>query len=63
MDDDDDKERLLPDDYPVFATYFYLADGKLIRSPATGTVADLKAELDAKEIRRCSAGRFVRQSG
>ena len=46
-------EPLLPDDYPVFPTYYYVADGKVIRSPIGGDVRRLKAESGAKEIRRC----------
>ena len=48
-------EPILPDDYPVHYDYWYLADGKPIRSPLGGglTVFDLKRELKANEIRRC----------
>lgn len=51
-------EPILPDDYPVYAGHLYVADGKVVTSPATGTVADLKEELGVAEIRRCDiAGR------
>ena len=47
-------EPILPDDYPVYGNYLYVADGKVIVSDWHGvTVAKLKYELGAKEIRRC----------
>ena len=47
-------EEILPDDYPIYGDYLYVADGKVIRSDWHGvTVAKLKRELGAKEIRRC----------
>jgi hypothetical protein len=47
-------EPVLPDDYPVYADYLYVADGKVIRSDWHGiTVARLKLAMGAKEIRRC----------
>lgn len=47
-------EPILEDDYPVYADYLYVADGKVIRSDWHGvTVRRLKRELGAKEIRRC----------
>ena len=46
-------ETVLPDDYPVYLEYVYIADLKIIRSDLQGTVADLKIETGAKEIRRC----------
>lgn len=55
-------EPILPDDYPVYADYLYVADGKVIRSDWHGVnVRRLKHELGAKEIRRCDiAGRQAR---
>ncbi len=52
-------EPILEDDYPVYADYLYVADGKVIRSDLHGvTAARLKRYLGAKEIRRCDiAGR------
>jgi hypothetical protein len=47
------KERILDDDYPVFASYIYIADGKLVYSPVSGKVRDLKRELGASEVRCC----------
>lgn len=46
-------EPILEDDYPVYYTYLYLADGKVIRSEIEGTVKELKQNTGAKEIRRC----------
>ena len=47
-------EPLLGNDYPVYADYLYVADGKVIRSHLHGaTVWHLKRDLGAKEIRRC----------
>jgi hypothetical protein len=45
-------EPVLPDAYPVYCGYIYVADGTMIRSPASGYVWQLKQELGAKEIRR-----------
>lgn len=49
-----ESEHVLEDDYPVFWDYLYVADGKVIMSPIKGTVAQLKRETGAKEIRRCA---------
>jgi hypothetical protein len=50
----DMNEPILPDDYPVYADYLYVADGKVVRSDwHEVTVARLKRELGAEEIRRC----------
>jgi hypothetical protein len=46
-------EPVLADDYPVYAGYLYVADGRVLRSPMTGSVADLKDHVGASEIRRC----------
>lgn len=52
-------EEILPDDYPVYGDYLYVADGKIIRSNWHGiNVRAFKRLLPAKEIRRCDiAGR------
>lgn len=51
-------EPVLPDNYPVHYDYCYVADGKVIRSDIQGTIADLKRDIKATEIRRCDlAGR------
>lgn len=46
-------EPILPDDYPVYWDYLYVADERVIRSDIRGTIADLKRDIGAKEIRRC----------
>lgn len=46
-------ERELPNDYPVFFDYFYVVDGKPVRSPIQGKIKDLKKELGVKVINRC----------
>jgi hypothetical protein len=52
-------EKVLPDNYPVYGTYFYVCDGEVIRSDVFGDVARLKKDLrehyklEANEIRRC----------
>jgi hypothetical protein len=53
-------EPLLPDDYPIYADYLYIVDGKLYVSDWHDvTVQELKMLLGAKEIRRCdAAGRY-----
>lgn len=54
-----DNEYILPDDYPIYGDYFYLADGKPYRSDWHGiTVADLKRREGFKEVRRCDWRRF-----
>ena len=52
-------EDVLPDDYPVFCMYCYVADGHVVRSMIQGTVRQLRADIadtwgePVKEIRRC----------
>jgi hypothetical protein len=48
-------ERILEDDYPVYPTFWYLADGVPKRSPLQGTVRDLRREFKCAEVRRCAA--------
>jgi hypothetical protein len=49
-------ETILPDDYPVYAGYWYLFDGHPARSNFNEiTVKALKRYSGAKEIRRCDA--------
>lgn len=52
-------EPILPDDYPVYGMYCYVADGEVIRSDWHNiTVGHLKRLIGAAEIRRCDlAGR------
>jgi hypothetical protein len=52
-------ETVLPDDYPIYGDYFYLADGKVYRSDHHDiTVAELKRREGFKEVRRCDWRRF-----
>ncbi len=51
-----DGENVLPDDFPVYGDYIYVADGRVIRSDLFGTVRDLKRDTGAKEIRNCKMG-------
>lgn len=47
-------EPVLPDEYPVYAGYLYVADGKVISSNWHEiTVRELKRHLGASEIRSC----------
>ena len=47
-------ERILPDDYPIYADYLYVVDGKVTRSDWHGvTVKQFKHIEGAKEVRRC----------
>lgn len=47
-------EPLLPDDYPIYADYLYVADGKLYRSDWHGiTARQLKGREGFSELRRC----------
>lgn len=47
------KERALPDDYPVYYGYLYVADGKVVTSDIEGTIRDLKRLLKAAVITNC----------
>lgn len=46
-------EPVLPDSYPVYGGYLYVADGKVVSSDVFGAVRDLKRDLKATQIRRC----------
>ncbi len=47
-------EPELPDDYPVYGDYMYVADGKLIRSDWHGiNVREFKHKIGAKVVCRC----------
>lgn len=52
-------EPILPDDYPIYADYLYVADGKVVRSDWHDVTArEFKAREGVKELRRCDmAGR------
>jgi hypothetical protein len=48
-------EGILPDDYPVYGDYLYVADGKLYRSDWHGiNVRQLRNREGFKEVRRCN---------
>lgn len=59
-----DGEDVLPDDYPIYGDYLYVADGHVVRSDWHGiTARELRVRLNAKEIRRCNfIGRRVKAS-
>jgi hypothetical protein len=47
-------EPVLPEDYPMYAGYLYVADGKVIAADFHGiTVREYKGRTGAKEVRRC----------
>lgn len=47
-------EPILEDDYPIYADYLYVADGKVVRSDWHGiTARRFKHYLGATELRRC----------
>lgn len=47
-------EPVLPDDYPIYGGYLYVADGRVVMSDLHGvTAARLKLALGASELRRC----------
>lgn len=52
-------EPILPDDYPIYADYLYVADGKVVRSDWHNVTArEFKAREGITELRRCDmAGR------
>lgn len=50
-------EPVLPDDYPVYRGYWYVAGEEPRESGIEGTVADLKRLWGVEEIRRCDAVR------
>jgi hypothetical protein len=51
--DEELDERVLEDKYPVYYGYCYVADGRVISSDVSGTVADLRRNLQAREIKSC----------
>ncbi len=49
-------ENVLPDDYPMYADYWYIVDGQPVRSDWHDvTVGYYKARTGANEVRRCDA--------
>jgi len=58
MEPEELDEHPLSDDYPVYWDYFYVVDGKVIRSDIKGTVLQLKQELrkrgmEANDVTSC----------
>jgi hypothetical protein len=47
------RERELEDDYPTYAGYLYVADGKVIEAVTERTVGDLKRRHKANRITIC----------
>lgn len=48
------RERELPDDYPIYGDYFYVADGNVIRSDWHGiTAREFKARENVKSLTNC----------
>jgi len=55
-------EPVLADDYPIYAGYLYVADGKVVMSDYHGiTAQQFKGRLGATELRRCDI--FGRREG
>ena len=47
-------EPELPDNYPIYGNYLYVADGKIVRSDWHGiTAAQFKRKIGAKVLCRC----------
>lgn len=56
-------EPVLPDDYPIYAGYAYVADGKPFTSERNTTARRMKEMLGASEIRRCGIfGRIEKEN-
>lgn len=56
MDFNPKTEKILPDNYPMYAGYWYLLDGKPERNEhGSLTVGAYKRLTGVKEIRRCDA--------
>lgn len=48
-------ETVLPDDYPIYGDYLYVADGRLYRSDYHGVTARyVKVKEGFTEMRRCN---------
>lgn len=53
-------EPELVDGKLVYFKQYYVVDGEVVQAPASGTVAELKEALGAKEVRRCDlVGRMM----
>lgn len=46
-------EPILPEDYPIYAGYLYVADGKVVASDYHCTARQFKAREGVSELRRC----------
>lgn len=46
-------ETILPDDYPVYPYFVYIADMKFIKCPIHSIVGIWKKKFGLKEIRKC----------
>jgi hypothetical protein len=46
-------ERELPDDYPIYAGYLYVADGKVVRATQPSTVAEWKRHRKVVSVTSC----------
>jgi hypothetical protein len=47
------REPILKDNSPVFAGFYYVVDGEVFIPSFDGTVADLKKDAQAQEVRVC----------
>ena len=57
------QERVLEDDYPIYAGYLYVVDGQPMRSMVTTTALDFKNRLKAKEVKSCDiVGRKLQEA-
>lgn len=57
-------EPILPDDYPIYGDYLYVADGKVYRSDWHGiTAQQLKQREGFRELRRCDMSGRRRATG
>jgi hypothetical protein len=51
------EERELPDDYPIYGGYFYVADGKVIVSDWHGiTAREFKNREGVEVLKNCDMG-------
>ncbi len=48
-----DKERELPDDYPIYDGYLYVVDGVPTNAMPAGTVGDAKRRNGFKSVKSC----------
>jgi hypothetical protein len=48
-----DSERELPDDYPLYAGYLYIVDGRVVQAIENGTPAQWKRVRGVNSIKNC----------